>query len=249
MNYQSGFQAPPLSPTNKKIIIALVASFILNGLLQASANISLNYFFALNLELLKSGFLWQIITYPLANNSLMGLVFGCLIIWFIGSELEFRWNKNFYLKFLMITSIGSALLYLVSMLLLGAPPVPLMGFYGMTFSLLIAYAVIYPERQMLFMLIFPMKAQHFCLILIGIEFYMMFLGPQGLYSFAHLSQCAIALYLLRNNEAANFLASVSSRVKKFSKGNLSSDNKRKRHLYVIKDNEKEDNDEGPKYFQ
>ena len=61
------------------------------------------------------------------------------------------------------------------------------GIYG----LLAAYGLIFGERVMLFMMLFPMKAKHFVWVLAGIEFLTsIFSGRGGLVSVAHLGGMA-----------------------------------------------------------
>ena len=49
--------------------------------------------------------------------------------------------------------------------------VPTIGASGAVFGLLVAYGVLFAEREIYFMMLFPMKAKHFILILAGVEFF------------------------------------------------------------------------------
>jgi membrane associated rhomboid family serine protease len=56
------------------------------------------------------------------------------------------------------------------------------------YGLLVAYAILFSERELLFMMMFTMKAKQFIAILAGVEFLQaLFSGQGGLGAIAHLS--------------------------------------------------------------
>jgi membrane associated rhomboid family serine protease len=65
---------------------------------------------------------------------------------------------------------------------------PMVGASGGIYGLLLAYGLLFPDREMLFMMLFPLKAKQFVWLLAGIEFLTaLFSGQGGLGAFAHLS--------------------------------------------------------------
>jgi membrane associated rhomboid family serine protease len=130
----------------------------------------LGSYLALSSDGFSSGLIYQLITYPFIEASFMGLLFEGLLLWFIGSELESKWGRKFYIEFFLISILSVAPLYLILSKTLGLSA-PLMGITGFNYALLVAYAIIYSERQLMFMMIFPMKAKYFCLLLAGIQLY------------------------------------------------------------------------------
>lgn len=193
------FYTPPLSRINKFIIVIHVGLFLLNAILAQTSGINLASLLGLSLGGMKSGLVFQIITFPFIEVNFMSVLFNSLILWFIGSELESRWSEVFYLKFLMISAISSGLFYLVLSALFGGAfsMIPLHGINGMTFALLVAYGIIFSERQLTFMLLFPMKAKYFCMLLCGIELYMGIFSTYGKASWAHLFSMAVGFIYLK----------------------------------------------------
>jgi membrane associated rhomboid family serine protease len=64
---------------------------------------------------------------------------------------------------------------------------PMVGASGAIYGLLMAYGLMFGERQLLFMMVFPMKAKYFVWILAGIELMTTVFSRQGgLASAAHL---------------------------------------------------------------
>lgn len=237
---QVQFQAPPLSKINKIILIVTGACFLTTSILKAIGAFSLVGILGLSGNGLLSGLVYQLVTYPFVEVNFMSFLFNSLVVWFIGSELESSWGRKVYLRFLLLTVLGVALIYsLVSVLFFFGTPVyfsSLHGLTGINFALLVAYAMLYPDRQMSLMMIFPMKARTFCLILVGIEAYMGFFSG-AMTSWAHLLAMAIS-YLIIHFQSRPLLRKVLN-------SSWDTKSKRKNHLYVVKDEEQKP----PKYWQ
>lgn len=237
---QYQFQAPPLSKVNKFILIAAGACFIVASILKAIGAFSLVSLLGLSGNGLLSGFVFQLITYPFVELQLMSFIFNSLVVWFIGSELEHQWGTKVYLRFLLLTVLGVGLIYtLVNLIFFFGTPVyfsSLHGLSGINFALLIAYSLLYPDRQMAFMMVFPMRARTFCWILAGIEAYMALFSGIGT-AWAHLLAMGIAFLIIhfQNNPL----------IKKALHTNWGSRGKGKKHLYVVKDEDQKP----PKYWQ
>lgn len=237
---QMQFQAPKLTPVNKAILIATGVLFILHSILKAVGAFSVVSFVGLSGAGIFSGLIYQFLTYPFVETQIMSVIFNSLLIWFIGSELETLWGKKVYIRFLLLTVLGVGLFYfLVSTLFFHGTHVfetSLHGLNGINFALLIAYATLYPDRQLSLMMIFPMRAQTFCWILAGIEAYMA-LFSNITTSWAHLLAMGLSWLIIRFQRTP-FLHKVLN--KEFQRAKP-----KKGHLYVVKD----DDQKPPKYWQ
>lgn len=235
---QMHFQAPTLTKINKIIIIIGAICFVGGSILKAVGAFSLVSLLGLTTDGLFHGFVFKLITYPFVDLNLMSFVFNSLILWFIGSEFETQWGRKIYLRFLLLTVIGVGLIFsLVNFIFFNGTSVyylPLYGFSGINFALLIAYAVLYPDRPMSFMMIFPMKARTFCWILVFIEAYMAIFGSLQT-SWAHLLAMGISYGIIRFQ--------TNPIIKKVLHSSFR-DKKKKGHLYVVKDEEQKP----PKYW-
>jgi membrane associated rhomboid family serine protease len=193
-------QAPPLSPTNKIILIALVALFLLNAIGEASAAFSVVGWLGLYPMDWFPVRLYTLVTYPLVETHLMGVLFNGLVLWFLGSELERTWGRALYVRFLLTTLVLAGLAYAVvgSTLFAGTrlSGGVLVGTAGVTYALCVAYAVLYPDREFLMMFVFPVKARWFCLIMAGVELYMgLFSGNPA--AWGHIFSMAVGFVLIR----------------------------------------------------
>jgi len=137
---------------------------------------------------------WQLFTYAFVHADVMHLFFNMMMMAFIGAELEIAWGPTQFLRYYFFCSISSGLFYLLLQVgfLKGAGMyAPMVGASGAIYGLLMAYGLIFGERILLFMMLFPMKAKHFVWILALIELMStLFSSGGGLASIAHLGGMA-----------------------------------------------------------
>ena len=230
---------PQLTPVNKKLLIVFAGCFILQALAEKMSGVSVLHILGLSGDLFVRGRLYQLLTYPLVQVGLTGLLFDCLVVWFIGSELERIWGGKTYFKFLLASMLSAGLFYLLFSLLF-ATRFPLVGMTGISYALLFAYAVLFPNRILTFMLIFPMKAKYFCMILMGILLFGGLIsnnptswGHLGAVFGAFAHMYLVTMYRLKQGPQWG----------KILQGRL----KKKRHLHIVEEGEGEDKD-GPTYW-
>ena len=234
------FQAPVLTKINKIILITTAVCFFASAILKAIGAFSLTSILGLSGNGLFNGLVFQLVTYPFVEVQLMSFLFNSLVIWFIGSELETQWGRKIYLRFLLLTVILVGLTFaLVNLVFFFGTQVyfsSLHGLSGINFALLIAYSLLYPDRQMAFMMIFPMKARTFCWILAGIEAYLAIFSSLTT-SWAHLLAMAFSFLIIHFQNRPLMKKVLQNSWKPRSGG--------KKHLSIVKD----DDQNPPKYWQ
>lgn len=122
-------------------------------------------------------FVWEPLTYMfLHSRNVFHVVFNMLLVWWLGAELETRWGSRFFLIYYLVSGIGAGLIYCFAVLayvLLGggasAMLSPVIGASGAVFGLMLAYGIIFGERIVYFMMVFPMRAKYFVMILGAVE--------------------------------------------------------------------------------
>ena len=188
-----------LTPAVKYLIIICTVSFLLRefvGIIPWTA------VFGLTPRLVNENFfVWQFGTYIFMHGNIWHLLFNMFALWMFGGELERSWGTREFVIFFFITGVGVGLIHYVLATGVSLPRFvrdysrPLIGSSGSIFGLLAAYGVCFPERRILFMLLFPMKAKWFVLLLAAIELYLCRV-PGSIAHFAHLSGMLIGwLYL------------------------------------------------------
>jgi len=233
-----------LTRTVKALLIIQFAMFVV----QQTAD----RFFDTNLQgilgLVPAGFLlehriWQILTYGFLHAEVMHVALNMMMLAFIGPELEAVWGRARFLKYYFLCQFGAGAAYLLLQLLVrgdGMLHVPMIGSSGAIYGLLVAFGLLFGERVMLFMLLFPMKAKHFVLVLAGIEFFSTVFSRAGLSGVAHLGGMATGFAYLWGRAAFSIWQRNRAASPKKPKKRKSS------HLKLVINNEEDDQEDEPK---
>jgi membrane associated rhomboid family serine protease len=178
-----------LTPAVKGLLIACFATFIVQQTVdQFFGGNFLGYFGLLPGAVLYSFHIWQLFTYSFLHADVIHVFFNLMMLAFIGAELEQTWGTARFLRYYFFCTTIAALFYIFLQLILKTALPPMVGASGGIYGLLMAYGLIFGERVMLFMMLFPLKAKHFVWILAAIEFLTsIFAGRGGLASIAHLA--------------------------------------------------------------
>ncbi|MFQ5700810.1 MAG: rhomboid family intramembrane serine protease [Acidobacteriota bacterium] len=144
-------------------------------------------------------FVWQLVTY-LFLHSPSGpwhLVFNMIILWMFGSDIERVWGARRFTRYYLLTGVGAGMMNCLFNYLLNKPW-PTIGASGAIFGVIVAYAMLFPNRTILFMLIFPMKARQFAILLAAIELISLGAFTQdGVARLAHLGGALTGYLLLK----------------------------------------------------
>jgi len=138
------------------------------------------------------GFLWQLFTYMFLHGGIWHLVINMLMLWMFGADLERDWGTRRFLRYYFVCGVGAGLCALTAALLVASGPddpmlgLPTIGASGAIFGLLLAFGVVYADRIILMMLLFPMKAKYAVMIFGVIEFYYVWQPSRGVSNVAHL---------------------------------------------------------------
>ena len=242
---QGQIQVPTLTKINKSLIIIYVAIFLFTKILGGNGDVNLLPILGLSFDGVTSGMVFQFLTYPFIDMGFTTVLFNALLIWFIGSDLELKWGRSLYLKFLLAATLGAGLFFFIVFGVFLESQAPFYGMTGTNLALIMAYGIIYSERTMIFMFLFPMKAKYFCMILAGIELYMGLFSANSQAAWSHLVAMLCAfLYLKLISLRARGVTINSVRAEHHR-------NKMKSKLTLIKSDkkpEKPDPDD-PKYWQ
>lgn len=155
---------PSLTPVVRALIITNAVVFVLQVLFRnLSGGAVLETFFALQPEAISRFWVWQLLSYAFLHADFFHLLFNMLALWMFGSELENHWGSEIFLKIYLFSAFMGGLVTYVMDFWWNQGVV--VGASGGVYGLLIAYAMVWPNREILFMMIFPMKAKFFVVIL------------------------------------------------------------------------------------
>jgi membrane associated rhomboid family serine protease len=199
------FGPGPITPAVRTLIIANVVMFLLTFVM---AEQIIDGFGLMPEAVLEGGRVWQLATYLFVHSpySLSHILFNMLALWMFGVELERRWGTRTFTQYYFLTGIGAGVCtLLVSLLPFGwASPTYVtrtIGASGAIYGILMAWAMLFPHRQILFMFIFPLQARVFVLIIGAIAFFSAVgTSGSGVANVAHLGGLVIGWVYLRGPE-------------------------------------------------
>lgn len=125
------------------------------------------------------GWVWQLLTYTFVPNGVLNTAFALLTLWFTGSSLESVRGSRWVMELFYVSVIGGgALATLLAMLhVLGLrPDVGTSGPWSAVFGLLVGFAVLFAEQEIIFFFVLRMKAKYLVLIYVLIEIAMLLRG-------------------------------------------------------------------------
>ena len=178
-----------ITPGIKTLIIINVGVFILQKLAAAMGQGGqIEAIFGLRPSLVFGGlFVWQLVTYMFlhATTWLGHLLLNMLMLWMFGTEIERVWGTRAFVRYYFICGVGAGVLTcLFNGIFL--PDSNTYGASGAVFGVMLAYGFLFPNRQILFWFIFPMRAISFVLLCTGIELFSLLGLQDGVAHFAHL---------------------------------------------------------------
>jgi membrane associated rhomboid family serine protease len=192
----------PLTPAVKLLLILTGAGFLLQTLLSQVMGMRAENWLGLVPSDVKHRFcLWQPVTYLFLHGGLLHLGVNLLVLWMFGCELERMWGRRSFLRYYLVCGVGAGLCiaFLPSF---GATPhaqlTPTIGASGALYGLLLAYGLLFPNRQILLWFILPIKAKHFVFLIGALAFYATLTQPgSGISHLGHLSGLVVGYFYLR----------------------------------------------------
>lgn len=188
----------PMTPVVKKILIACTGCFLVQTLGQQFLGLNITRIFGLTPLLVVAKFsLWQLVTYIFLHGGLFHLLFNMLALFMFGCELERIWGGRRFTKYFFITGVGAGI---CSVIVSPMSPVVIIGASGAIYGILLAYGMIFPNRQVFLYFLFPIRVKYFVIIIGAIAFYSSITGAgAGVAHVAHLGGMIFGFILLKRN--------------------------------------------------
>ncbi len=194
-----------LPPGIRALLIANVAIFLLQSFSRGAGVAELfGYLQLMPAAVVKFLFIWQLGTYLFLHGNLFHILFNMLALWWFGSELERLWGTRKFLRFYFFCGVGAGICVVVLNYLFGDPTVRTIGSSGAIYGILLASAFLWPDREMLFYFLFPIKTKYFVMIIGAIAFYHSFNPSSPVSEIAHLGGMAFAFLFLKIPKVRGF---------------------------------------------
>ncbi len=135
---------------------------------------------------------WTVLTYAFLHFSPFHLLFNLLFLYFFGGPLEERWGSRDFLKFYAVAALGGGLASLVY------PFGYVLGASGAVYGLMVAYAMIWPDRQIHVWGIFPVAVKWLVFATILLSVSLTISGGGGTAHLAHLGGIAAGFLWMKS---------------------------------------------------
>jgi len=240
-NLSHAFGPGAMTPAVKILIFINVGAFLLQQVVS-----ELPLWFGLRPSEVVTGLqVWQPLTYMFLHGSISHILFNMLSLWMFGVELERMWGTRFFTRYYLVCGIGAAATTIVLSFLPGGIGERLyysltVGASGAIYGLLLAYALYFPDRQILMSFLFPVPAKYFVMI-IGAVAFLSAAGSSGdgVAHVTHLGGLAVGWLYLRGRRV-RLAAEIQYQ---FSRWRIN----RARRRFDVHQGGRPPRDEGPRY--
>ena len=140
---------------------------------------------------------WQLVTYIFLHGGFFHILFNMFALWMFGSELESAWGTREFVRFFFVCGIGAGI---SSVLLSPGSTIPTIGASGSIYGILLAYALLFPNREMILIpFMIPVKVKYYVMFIGGMAFLASFSGGSGggVAHIAHLGGMVFGYFYLR----------------------------------------------------
>ena len=151
------------------IWVNVIAFFI--QLACAAANFPwFEHFLALSGTGLRRGFVWQPFTYMFLHGGIWHILINLFILWFFGREVEYFIGPKYFTRLYFAAGLAGAALWLAFNF---NSSVPVLGASAAVLGCIIAFATLFPNREVTLLVFFVLpvrlKAKYLALIAIALD--------------------------------------------------------------------------------
>jgi len=104
--------------------------------------------------------IWQLFSYMFMHGSFSHILFNLFALWMFGMEIENLWGSKKFVYFYLLCGVVAGLFQLFLTPLLGIGTGPTIGASGAVFGILLAFAMLFPDRQIYLYFLIPVRAKY-----------------------------------------------------------------------------------------
>lgn len=144
--------------------------------------------------------IWQLLSYQFLHGGFSHILFNMFALWMFGMEIENEWGSKKFLIYYLLCGVGAGIFHLFLSPILGTGLAPTIGASGAIFGVMIAFALMFPDRYIFLYLFIPIKAKYLIVFLIVLEFLMVDSASSGVAHLAHLGGAIVGfIYIMFDN--------------------------------------------------
>jgi len=171
------------------LIVAVLATTILtvNGM----------YGLVLIPQFVLKGEVWRLFTWSLIQPDFLGLIFACLMLWWLGGDLVYAWGPGrFVASFFALTGIAGAIICLLSLVWSTPMTAKFVSTWAIVDAFIVAWALMFPGRAIYQYFVLPLSGRNLIYFTIAAVLLMAALGGYMGFVYALPHFTAIALMLI-----------------------------------------------------
>ena len=166
------------------LIIACGLVFLVQAFFQGSGPVLEHLFGLVPADLFGRWHVWQLLTYQFLHGGMFHLLFNMLALFMFGADLEQQWGRSAFLRYFLVCGVGAGLTHWLAAM---NSTIPVVGASGAIFGVLLAFGMLFPDRQILLWFVIPIPARYLVILFGFIELVSATSGPvDGVARFAHL---------------------------------------------------------------
>ncbi len=144
--------------------------------------------------------IYQLFTYMFIHSlGFTHVLFNMLALWMFGVSLEQTWGTKRFLQYYFLCGIGAGVCVVIGNLLYGTLNTWTIGASGAVYGILLAFGMLFPNANILFFFLFPVKAKYFVMIVGAIAFMSsLSASGNGVSHVAHLGGMLFGFLYLRS---------------------------------------------------
>lgn len=203
MNYHRPFshgmgqQSGVFPPVIKWLLIINVAAFLGPQVLNFNLDFLFRTFGLVPAYVFGKFYVWQLFTYLFLHATTWHLLMNMFILWMFGSELERTWGSREFLKFYFVAGVGAGVFnFFFAVFNPATNFMPIIGASGAIYGILVAYAILFPERYVYVYFLIPVKVKYLVIFLVVIEFLSTYRADR-IAHFAHLGGALVGFLYLK----------------------------------------------------
>jgi membrane associated rhomboid family serine protease len=189
MSYQFG--PGGMTPAIRILLYANIAVFLLTFAPGAEL-FERDYLGLTPSNVIERFWIWQLATYLFVHRSLIHILFNMLNLWMFGVQLERRWGTQAFVRYYLVTGVGAgvtvvAVSFLPFVATQAIYDAVTIGASGAVYAVILAWALIFPDQTLMFMMMFPLRARVYAALMAAFVFYgALGSSGSGVAHFAHL---------------------------------------------------------------
>ncbi len=194
------FYIPGFPKGVKWLLISNVAIFLIGFFAQlARLDRPLSYLALTPVDVIKYFSVWQLVTYAFLHGGFGHIIWNMLALWMFGADIERIWGTRRFIQFYFFCAVGAGICVVIANYVLpwGNPNVATIGSSGAIFGILLVYTMLFPDREILFGFLIPIKVKYFVLIIGAVAFLSSFQVNTGVSEFAHLGGLLFAYMFMK----------------------------------------------------